>query len=712
MGLGCAVALGIGICLGSLYAQDCAPVARVLPNTTLAGALDAASCQLLDGTPYAPYRLDLPVRGQIKIGPGGTSGNFSLTFRDASGIKVDSGTAIARPIEAGSYTLMINGLAAGQTGSYTVNVSFTAEPGILCDNFPNIGPNQTAAGKLPSSGCLALDGTPYEAYTLTTDGSGTLTVSVASTDFTPVIAVRSIDGHPLTLPSASPLNVLLSGDSQYLVIVSSADTTTGAYQIASTFQPADSETCRSQKTLADSDSDTSTIAAASCFVTIAGSGDQSYYNYYDFTLSAAGLVSAVAISGDFAATLHLLDAAGNTLASDSGGGGIDAQYDVVSNLSAQLPAGSYRLQVFSDLPSGGSYTLKYMFQAGSPQPCTAAALSFGAQVTGTLTGASCRTSLGLSDLYTLTLPSAGTLDIEIDSMAFDTALAIRDNKDNLIVRDGDVNGLGVTHFTADLPAGVYTVAGAANSGAGNYLLTAKLTAHDIPACTFAQTLDLNGGFIQRLGPRSCTGDNGQPVDYYSFTLGADSLVLAVMTSSEVDGYLTLYDANGSALRNDDNSYGANDPLIVQYLPAGSYKLAARGASSTVGGLYEVDLRTAAGPRPPFCTPKSTLNAGDTVTGLITYTDCQYIDSTFADLYQMTVPADSAVDLRLNSGDFDAYLVLLDSTGAVVDEDDDSGGNINARITRNLAAGTYFVVAKPLSDYTSLGAYTLITKIAN
>ena len=90
----------------------------------------------------------------------------------------------------------------------------------------------------------------------------------------------------------------------------------------------------------------------SCFVTIAGSGDQSYYNYYNFTLTAAGLVSASAVSGDFTATLNLLDAAGNILAYDSGGGGSDAQYDVVSSLRAQLPAGSYRLQVFSDLPFG------------------------------------------------------------------------------------------------------------------------------------------------------------------------------------------------------------------------------------------------------------------------------------------------------------------------------------------------------------------------
>src|ERR1019366_180991 len=420
MSLGRAITLGIGVCLLPLVAQDCPPIARVSPNGTLAGALDAASCQLGDRTPYAPYRLDLSVRGQIKIELSGTPGDFSLTLRYASGIRVDAGASLLRSIEAGSYTLLVNGRAAGQTGAYTVNTSFTSEPGMLCANFPNIGPHQTVNGQLPSSGCLALDGTPYEAYPLTTDGAGTLTVEVTSQDFTPVIAVRSIDGHPLTLPSASPVNVVLDGDSQYLVIVSSADMSTGAYQIVNTYQEADDETCRARKTLADSDSDSSAITASSCFVTIAGSGDQLYYNYYNFILPDAGLVSASAASGDFTATLNLLDAAGNTLAYDSGGGGSDAQGNVQSGLRAQLPAGSYRLQILSDLPSGGNYTLQYAFQAGNPQPCAAGPLNFGDRLNSALTGASCRTSVGLSDLYTLILPSAGTVDLEIDSGAFDT----------------------------------------------------------------------------------------------------------------------------------------------------------------------------------------------------------------------------------------------------------------------------------------------------
>ena len=253
------------------------------------------------------------------------------------------------------------------------------------------------------------------------------------------------------------MNAVLSGDGQYLVIISSADAGTGAYQITTTYQTADTETCRAEKTLTDQDIDSSAITADSCFVTIPGSGDQSYYNYYDLTLSDAGTVSASAASGDFAATITLLDAAGNLLASDSGGGGSDQQANTKSSLHAQLPPGSYRLEVLSDLPSGGNYALSYTFQPGNPQPCKAAALNLGNQLDSALTDASCRTSAGLSDLYAFTLPSAGTVDLEISSGAFATVLAIRDSKDNLIVRDEEVDGLGAAHITADLPAGAYTL---------------------------------------------------------------------------------------------------------------------------------------------------------------------------------------------------------------------------------------------------------------
>ncbi|HTS64967.1 MAG TPA: hypothetical protein VMH28_23245 [Candidatus Acidoferrales bacterium] len=98
--------------------------------------------------------------------------------------------------------------------------------------------------------------------------------------------------------------------------------------------------------------------------------------------------------------------------------------------------------------------------------------------------------------------------------------------------------------------------------------------------------------------------------------------------------------------------------------------------------------------------------GENVSGTIAYTGCQYAGGSFADMYTLSLAADTALDLRLSSGDFDAYRIVLDAKGNLVDADDNSGGGANARIVDTLPAGMYYLVAKPLGDYTKHGAYTL------
>ena len=70
-----------------------------------------------------------------------------------------------------------------------------------------------------------------------------------------------------------------------------------------------------------------------------------------------------------------------------------------------------------------------------------------------------------------------------------------------------------------------------------------------------------------------------------------------------------------------------------------------------------------------------------------------------------------MDVRLTSSAFDAYLLLLDAKGNLVDQDDDSGGGTNARINRLLAPGSYYVVAKPAADYTAGGELHALGPVA-
>jgi hypothetical protein len=655
------------------FGQTCAPT-RLLPAANVSGTLDNASCQLPDATAYAAYRLDLPVRGQIALDLA-TLNDFILILRDSTGAKVDAGLSIRRPVEAGSYTVLVNARVPGQVGAYAVKSAFTGEPGMLCTAFPSLGLSQTAAGALGSSGCTLPSGTAYEAYWLNTYGAGTLTVSVTSGDFTPAVIVRASDGSAVASGQGT-VSAGVDAGSRYQVLVTTADTT-GAYQIATTFQADPSETCVATRALAAQDADAGSISEASCYST-------SFFNYYTIAVGAAGVADVSVTSPDFAPVLYLLDDGGNILATNSGGG--------AAEIRMQLQPGNYIVQLVSSLPAGGNYNLSYAFTPGPPQRCAATAIDTAANPAGTLGPASC-------DLYTVTTPAAGTLQFTVSSDSLVPAVALRDAKDNLIVLSEDVQGQGAAHVSADLQAGTYIVAAAAVSGAGAYQMTSQFDAHDIPSCGAAQTLDINGGYVQRLGVPGCTGSNGQPVDYYQFTLPSDGVVAAFMTSSDMAGRLTLADSAGNALRSDTDSYASGDPMIVQYLPAGTYRLAAQAAGFGMGGYYQVDVRSALGPRPPFCGVTGTLPVGGSASGTIGFSSCQYVDATFADIYQVQLSDSTTIDLRLDSDSFDAFLVLLDGQGNLVDQD-------AARIARLLAAGTFYVVAKPNGDYTKGGNYTL------
>jgi len=690
------LAFGVFLPLAAL-AQNCAPAGALAPGGTVTSALDGNSCRLPDGTPYATYSLVLPARGQVAIDMPGGSG-LSLRLRDARGSLLASASAITRNVERGSYQVMVVANSAGQTGSFSLRTAFTAEPGTMCRDFPTIGLNQTAAGVLGATGCLAPDGTPFNAYTLRTFGYGTLSVTVSTSDFTPFVTLRGDDGYAFA-SGASPLSSPVQGDSVFTILV--AGDQSGAYQVTTAFTPADDETCRAQMSFSGPARHSGTINTQSCTETLNDQGDVSYFDYYDLNVSQAGTVTLTATSAAFDPVMRVLDASGAPVARDLLGGGKGQ-----SLARLEMQPGTYTVVLASAQTSGGPYTLEYAFRPGPPDACPVQPLSPGAAAGGTLSAASCRTSFGSADLYSLTLPAAGTLDVDMTSADFDTVLALRDENDNLLTfNDNRALGLTDSHLTADLPAGSYRVVAAAASGSGAYSLTANLSAHDPAPCGPVQQVPPNTGYIQLLGAGPCRDGAGQPVDGYEFSLSADGTAALVMTSGQVDGFLTLTDPAGTFLRSDRDTYGPGDPLIVQFLPAGIYRLAASGAQNSSSGLYRVDVVFQPGPRPPGCAPSGTLIPGNAIHGTIAITGCQYPDDTFADLYSFAVSDTSIVDIELDAESFDANLVLLDAKGNLVGEDDGSGGS-TARLVQWLDPGTYYVVAKPLADYASLGAYTL------
>src|SRR5207237_3668976 len=76
------------------------------------------------------------------------------------------------------------------------------------------------------------------------------------------------------------------------------------------------------------------------------------------------------------------------------------------------------------------------------------------------------------------------------------------------------------------------------------------------------------------------------------------------------------------------------------------------------------------------------------------------------VYNVNLKAGRIYVIDLKSRDFDAYLYLLDPSGNILAWDDDSGGNLDARIVFNAQdSGTYRIVVTTYAPFTT-GAFRL------
>ncbi len=676
------------------WGSNCVPGGYLRPTGSLEGTLSELNCRLADGTPYTEYILYAPTHGRLDLGAGSEDFPVTLLLRDSFGRLLDEGPSISRVVERGEYAIVINSTRAGTSGRFHLASAFTPEPNTLCRVATPLGFNRAASSRFSDSSCKLLNGAPYDAYLVTIFGPGTLEVAVDAPEFAAEAVLRDAEGRRLA-PGAANLSLPVRGDEDLTLVVAALDSgAAGDYKVSLRFTPADGDSCRPQRLLEGSQDVPATINDSSCRF-----GEDLRFHYYDLRVAEHGLADLRVSSSDLNGSLALLDANGRLLSLDYDSGGPRRPI-----LRPQLAPGEYTVLVVASR-RGGDYTLQYRFQPGLPEICPVLALEDGAVVTGSLNGnASCRGRDTLQDVYRFTLPSAGNVEIVMSSGDLDTLLILRDAKDNATVGNDSIDG-SPSRILADLGPGVYSVL-AAGFTSGGYTLSFRFTPGDLLPCRI-RNLALNGGFIADLGSEVCRGADGQPVDYFEFRTPVEGTVAGFLTSSEIDGYLTLHDAAGGVLRRDDNSYGQNDAVLIQHLPAGTYRLGVRSAYGGERGRYRVDVLFVPGERPSGCLPIGDAPLAGVVTGSLRITSCQYHDDTFADLYRLEVIDTTTIDVTLVSSRFDAYLEVLDAKGSLVQFDDDSGGDTNSHLIAELEPGAYFLVVKSYAEQGyAVGEYTM------
>jgi hypothetical protein len=193
---------------------------------------------------------------------------------------------------------------------------------------------------------------------------------------------------------------------------------------------------------------------------------------------------------------------------------------------------------------------------------------------------------------------------------------------------------------------------------------------------------------------------------YTFMMIAGKTYQIDMKSRAFDSFLRLENPDGMQVAEDDDSGGNLDARIIYRAPrSGDYTIFATSIEAGKG-KFTLTAKEIIVPTIPL-----KLEKGRTVySGNLLKTDLRFRNQKIHKLFSVEFEAGRTYQIDQASGRFDSYLYLEDPDGNIVAEDDDSGGNLNARIVHQAAkAGRFHIIATSLEGGNT-GAFTLTVQL--
>ncbi|MDQ7027102.1 MAG: PPC domain-containing protein [Anaerolineae bacterium] len=196
---------------------------------------------------------------------------------------------------------------------------------------------------------------------------------------------------------------------------------------------------------------------------------------------------------------------------------------------------------------------------------------------------------------------------------------------------------------------------------------------------------------------------------YTIDLATGEVIVIDLSSEDFDTLVKVQDANGSELaRNDDGGEGFNSLLTFDAPEIGTYTIVVTSFFNNTVGNYTLSVQSDTG------------GGGESGTGVSA--ECGTFSGNTGDLqfgetvtetatgnvtYDINLQADQTVIISLSSDDFDTYLELLDTSGASIASDDDSGGNLNSRLIFTAReSATYTILVRSFGTAEASGIYTI------
>jgi tetratricopeptide (TPR) repeat protein len=201
-------------------------------------------------------------------------------------------------------------------------------------------------------------------------------------------------------------------------------------------------------------------------------------------------------------------------------------------------------------------------------------------------------------------------------------------------------------------------------------------------------------------------NDGSLYDVYPFEGQAGQSITIRLESQDFDTYLLLIDSEGQELaRNDDHAGSTNSRLAVTLPYDDNYQILTNAFSRLGRGAYHLTITETTADE------AVQIEALLEVEGTLEDTDETLSDGSLYDIYIFEGQAGQAVNISLQSQEFDTYLLLLDSQDREIGRNDDSAGSTNSQLTLTIPADDIYQIVANAYDARGHGRYRLIVNEA-
>lgn len=299
-------------------------------------------------------------------------------------------------------------------------------------------------------------------------------------------------------------------------------------------------------------------------------------------------------------------------------------------------------------------------------------------------------ALGGQKRYRLNIEKDGLyrIDMKADQNSLDSYLKLIDRRGMELVSDDDSGDNMDARIQVYLKAGEYIVQASSANGSQSFHGGFSL---DIQQQEITTQPDLKDGDALSLNGENHTGLFTGQNQSYSLTLSEPTLVTLQLNTQGFYADLQLGQLSG-VQSNDD----LHQQRIRAVLQPGEHQVSIAG--SIQAGLYTLN---ASGQPAPANAGGGTLRVGEPRQAIM-------LEGVTRDVYKMTVRQSGRYVIDMTSPVFDTYLVLSQN-GQTIVEDDDSGGDMNARLEVELQAGDYELQAVSLGDSSRDMEYEIVAR---